>query len=78
MIIQASSFYQSCVGFVKECQATLFSGYLQALKDKCAQCKEVCVKVIGSSKKMTEESVDYSNYGGSNNFNSFIENVKLV
>ena len=77
-IVQVTSFYQSCMGFEKEAETQAFSAKLQALKDKCAQCKEVCVKVIGSSKKMTEESVDYSNYGGSNNFNSFIENVKLV
>ena len=76
-IVQVTSFYQSCMGFIKEAQTQAFSAQLQALKDKCAQCKEVCVKVIGSSKKMTEESVDYSNYGAGN-FNSFIENVKLV
>ena len=78
LIISATGLYQTCWGFVKETQSQAFAAQLQAVKDCCAQCKEVCVKVIGSSKKMTEESVDYSNYGGSNNFNSFIENVKLV
>lgn len=76
IIVQVSSFYQSIIGFVKECETQAFSAELQAQKDKCIQYKEVCVKVISSSKKMTEESVDYSNYSG--NFNSFIENVKLV
>ena len=78
LIIQATSIYQSCWGFVKESQTQAFGAMLQALKDKCAQCKEVCVKVIGSSKKMTEESYDYSNSYSGNSFNSFIENVKLV
>jgi hypothetical protein len=78
LIIQATSTYQSCWGFVKETQTQAFGALLQALKDKCAQCKEVCVKVIGSSKKMTEESYDYSNSYSGNSFNSFIENVKLV
>jgi len=75
-IVSTVSLYESCWGFVKEAQTQAFTAFLQALKDKCAQCKEVCVKVVSSSKKMTEESVDYSNYSG--NFNSFIENVKLV
>ena len=77
-IIQCSSVFQSVWGFVKECQTQAFSALLQATKDRCAQAKEVCVKVIGSSKKMTEESVDYSNYSDGGNFNSFIESVKLV
>ncbi len=77
-IIKATSLYQTCWGFVKETQSQAFGALLQALKDKCAQCKEVCVKVIGSSKKMTEESYDYSNSYSDNSFNSFIENVKLV
>jgi len=75
-IVSTVSLYESCWGFVKEAQTQAFTAFLQALKDKCTQCKEVCVKVVSSSKKMTEESVDYSNYSG--NFNSFIENVKLV
>jgi hypothetical protein len=78
-IISLTSFYQSCWGFIKEAQTQAFGACIQALKDRCAQDKEVCVKVIGSSKKMTEESYDYSNnYSNGNNFNSFIESVKLV
>ena len=78
LIISATAFYQSCWGFIKEAQTQAFGACIQALKDRCAQNKEVCVKVIGSSKKMTEESVDYSNYSDGGNFNSFIESVKLV
>ena len=78
VIISATAFYQSCWGFIKEAQTQAFGACIQALKDRCAQDKEVCVKVIGSSKKMTEESVDYSNYSDGGNFNSFIESVKLV
>ena len=78
IIISATAFYQSCWGFIKEAQTQAFGACIQALKDRCAQAKEVCVKVIGSSKKMTEESVDYSNYSDGGNFNSFIESVKLV
>ena len=78
VIISATSFYQSCWGFIKEAQTQAFGACIQALKDRCAQDKEVCVKIIGSSKKMTEESVDYSNYSDGGNFNSFIESVKLV
>ena len=79
LIISATSFYQSCWGFIKEAQTQAFGACIQALKDRCAQDKEVCVKVIGSSKKMTEESYDYSNsYSNGNNFNGFIESVKLV
>ena len=78
-IIKCSAVFQSVWGFVKECQTQAFSALLTATKDRCAQNKEVCVKVIGSSKKMTEESYDYSNdYSNGNNFNSFIESVKLV
>ena len=77
-IVQATSVFQSCWGFVKECQTQAFSAMLQALKDCCAQNKEVCVKVISANKKMTEESYDYSNSYNGGNFNSFIESVKLV
>lgn len=78
-MVSLSAFYQSCWGFIKEAQTQAFGACIQALKDRCAQDKEVCVKVIGSSKKMTEESYDYSNdYSNGNNFNSFIESVKLV
>ena len=77
-IVQLSAVFQSFWGFVKECETQAFAAYLSGVKDACSQAKQIAVKVIGLSKKMTEESVDYSNYGGSNNFNSFIENVKLV
>jgi hypothetical protein len=80
LIVQASSYYQSCWGFVKEAQTQAFSAMLQALKDCCAQNKEVCVKIIGLNKKMTE-SADYYNdgYTTSTAFGGdFISSVKLV
>ena len=77
-VVQVSTVFQSFWGFVKECETQAFAAYLSGVKDACSQAKQIAVKVIGLSKKMTEESVDYSNYYGDNNFNSFIENVKLV
>lgn len=73
-IVQASSTYQSIWGFVSECVTQLFSALLQANKEACTQAKEIAVKTIGQSKKMTE-SYDYSS--NSNGFD-FIGSVKLV
>lgn len=74
-IVQASSLYQSVWGFIKETQLQVFSAYLTALKDNCAQAKEIAVKTIGLSKKMTaNESTDMAGeYTGS----SFLESVQL-
>ena len=77
-IVQISTVFQSFWGFVKECETQAFSTILQAHKDYCSQAKQIAVKVVGLNKKMTEESVDYSNYSDGSNFNSFIESVKLV
>ena len=77
-IVQISTVFQSFWGFVKECETQAFSTILQAHKDYCSQAKPIAVKVVGLNKKMTEESVDYSNYSDGSNFNSFIESVKLV
>jgi hypothetical protein len=74
VIVQISAVFQSFWGFVKECETQAFSTVLQAHKDYCSQAKQIAVKVVGLNKKMTEESVDYSN---SNDFN-FIDAVKLV
>lgn len=77
-IVQASSFYQTIVGFDKECGIQAFSALLQATKDACTQAKEIAVKVIGLNKKMTE-SVDYSDGYTSTAFGGdFISSVKLV
>lgn len=75
LIIQASSLYQSIWGAISESMTQAFSALLQANKDACSQAKEIAVKVIGQSKKMTE-SYDYgsSTDGGF----SFIDSVKLV
>ena len=73
-VVQFSTVFQSFWGFVKETQMQAFSALLQAVKDACVQAKGIAVKVIGQSKKMTEESYDYS----SNNDYNFISSVKLI
>lgn len=76
-IVQISSLYQTIYSAASEFITQAFSAYLQAQKDACAQAKEIAVKVIGQSKKMTE-SVDYSNdYSGNGGFD-FISSVKLI
>ena len=76
-LVQASSLYQTIYSAASEFTTQAFSAYLQAQKDACAQAKEIAVKVIGQSKKMTE-SVDYSNdYSGNGGFD-FISSVKLI
>lgn len=79
-IVQVSSIYQSVFGFIKECDVQFFSAQLQAVKDACSQAKEIAVKVIGLSKKMTE-SADYSDDGNTTSTafgGDFISSVKLV
>ena len=76
-IVQASSFYQSVWGAISEMMTQAFSALLQANKEACTQAKEIAVKVIGQSKKMTE-SYDYSNDSYSNGGFDFISSVKLV
>lgn len=78
-IIGVSSLIQSLIGVEKECGIQAFSAMLQATKDACSQAKEIAVKVIGLSKKMTE-STDYSSYNESANTfgGDFISAVKLV
>lgn len=69
---------QSILGFQKECGVQFYGAKLQAIKDACSQAKEISVKVIGLSKKMTE-SADFGNESHNDgSFNSFIEAVKLV
>ena len=78
VIVQVSSLCQSALGFAKETAIQAFSAELQATKDACTQAKEIAVKVIGLSKKMTE-STDYSSYNESATFGGdFISAVKLV
>lgn len=77
-IVGLVSLVQSILGFQKECGVQHFAAKLQAVKDACSQAKEVSVKVIGLSKKMTE-SADFGNESHNDgSFNSFIEAVKLV
>lgn len=77
VIVQASSIYQSLWGAVSEMMTQAFSSLLQANKEACTQAKEIAVKVIGQSKKMTE-SYDYSDDSYSNGGFDFISSVKLV
>ena len=74
-IVQFSSVFQTFWGFVKETQTQAFSALLQAVKDACVQAKQIAVKTVGLSKKMTEESYDYNT---NNNGYDFISSVKLV
>lgn len=79
-IVQCSSFVQAVLGFDKECGVQAYSAVLQAVKDSCAQAKEIAVKVIGMNKKMTE-SADYSDDGNTTSTafgGDFISSVKLV
>lgn len=76
-IVQASAFYQSVWGAISEMMTQAFSALLQANKEACTQAKEIAVKVIGQSKKMTE-SYDYSDDSYSNGGFDFISSVKLV
>lgn len=73
-IVQAASLVQSLWGAKKEIDIQAFSALLQATKDACSQAKEICVKVIGMNKKMTNES--YNNISDSDY--DFISSVKLV
>lgn len=76
-LVQISSLYQSIYSASSEFITQAFSAYLQAQKDACVQAKEIAVKVIGQSKKMTE-SYDYSDNSYSNGGFDFISSVKLV
>lgn len=73
--VQASSVFQTLYSSLSELTTQSFSALLQAQKDACVQAKEIAVKVIGQSKKITEESYDYSS---SNNGFDFISSVKLI
>lgn len=75
-VVQYSSIYQSIWSAVSEILVQAFSALLQANKDACSQAKEIAVKVIGQSKKMTNESYDYGTSTDSGF--SFIDSVKLV
>lgn len=78
-IIQLSSMYQSIYSGLSECITEAFAAWMTATKDACTQAKEIAVKVINLSKKMTE-SYDYS-YDDDRSYDSgydFISSVKLV
>ena len=74
IIVQGSSLFQTMYSALSEISTQAFSAMLQAQKDACVQAKEIAVKVIGQSKKITKESYDYSNDTGFD----FIGSVKLV
>lgn len=72
--VQASSVFQTLYSGLSELTTQTFSALLQAQKDACVQAKEIAVKVIGQSKKITKESYDYSYNDGFD----FISSAKLV
>lgn len=76
-IVQISAVYQSLYGAASEYLTQAFSAMLQAQKEACTQAKEIAVKVIGQSKKMTE-SYDYDSDSYTNEGFDFISNVKLI
>ena len=76
-IVQVSAVYQSLYGAASEYLTQAFSAMLQAQKEACTQAKEIAVKVIGQSKKMTE-SYDYDSDSYANEGFDFISNVKLI
>ena len=79
LIIQLSSLYQSIYSGVSECITEAFAAWMTATKDACTQAKEIAVKVINLSKKMTE-SYDYG-YDDDRSYDGgydFISSVKLV
>lgn len=76
-IVQVSALFQSIYGAASECLTQAFSAMLQAQKEACTQAKEIAVKVIGQSKKMTE-SYDYDSDSYANEGFDFISNVKLI
>lgn len=79
LIVQLSSLYQSLYSGVSECITEAFAAWMTATKDACTQAKEIAVKVINLSKKMTE-SYDYS-YDDDRSYDGgydFISSVKLV
>lgn len=79
LIVQLSSLYQSIYSGVSECVTEAFAAWMTATKDACTQAKEIAVKVINLSKKMTE-SYDYS-YDDDRSYDGgydFISSVKLV
>ena len=56
----------------------LFSSALEAIKERTTFYKSIMVKVIGQSKKMTEESYDYSSQYSYDSGSSFMDSVQLV
>jgi hypothetical protein len=80
LVVQLSSLYQSIYSGVSECVTEAFAAWMTATKDACTQAKEIAVKVINLSKKMTE-SYDYG-YSDDRSYDDggydFISSVKLV
>lgn len=72
-----AGFYQKVYASISSIVTEEFSAYISALKEKCTQAKEICVKTISLSKKMTE-SYDYSDSYSDNGGFDFISSVKLV
>ena len=79
LLVEFSSLIQSLYGSLSESLTQAFSALLTAQKDACTQAKEIAVKVIGQSKKVTKESYDYSDgYSSYDGGFDFINSVKLI
>ena len=79
LLVEFSSLIQSLYGSLSESLTQAFSALLTAQKDACTQAKEIAVKVIGQSKKVTKESYDYSEgYSSYDGGFDFINSVKLI
>ena len=75
-VINIASLFSDMLKTEKEAIVQANGAYLQALKDNASQNKAIMVKVISGSKKMQNESYDYTNesYDGSG---SFLDSVVL-
>lgn len=75
-LVSGVSIIMGLVQSEKEYITQAVGAMLQAHKDRCNFYKAICVKVIGQSKKMTEESYNYSN--NYSNSGSFFDSIELV
>lgn len=72
-----AGFYQKVYSSISSIVTEEFAAYISALKEKCTQAKEICVKTISLSKKMTESYDYFDSYSDNGGFD-FISSVKLV
>lgn len=77
-IVQLYATCKNLLEFDKECGIQFQSAYLNAIKEETTFYKSIMVKVIGQSKKVTEESYDYSSQYSYDSGSSFMDSVQLV